>query len=244
MSLFPTQRIPVWIDPHTSDADPFPDVERALRVPDGLLAIGGHLQPPLLLTAYRRGLFPWFPPGEPIHWWSPDPRYVLYPDRLRISRSLRRTIRRETFSVTCDRAFDDVVAGCAAPRDDEGGTWIGAAMYDAYVRLHRLGFAHSVEAWQEGRLVGGLYGVAIGRIFFGESMFHRETDASKVCLAHLCRRLSKWNYELIDCQVRTGHLVSLGAEPMPRRDYVTLLDRSCTEPPAPEAWRGPEAGAF
>jgi len=228
---------PIWIDPETTAADPFPDVKYALKTPNGLLAMGGNLEPPLLLTAYRRGLFPWFSPGECIHWWSPDPRMVLFPERLRVSRSLRRAVRRETFSVEFDRDFRAVIEACAQPRNDGEGTWIGPEMITAYCRLHELGSAHSVEARRDGRLAGGLYGVTLGRCFFGESMFSRDTDASKVCLVHLVEKLIAWNYELIDCQMQTAHLQSLGAEPFPRKRFLPLLERSCALPPAENAWR-------
>lgn len=225
------------LPPH--DPNAFPQVHRALREPNGLLAIGGDLQPERLLGAYRRGIFPWFGQDDPILWWSPDPRTVLVPQRLHLSRSLRKRLRRRDLSVTQDRDFGAAIRGCAAPRDAEGGTWIGPEMIAAYERLHRLGLAHSIEVWDGdpragGRLAGGLYGVAIGRIFFGESMFSRATDASKIALTHLCQRLSEWGFELIDCQMHTEHLASLGAQTMRRRAFVDRLARLCT-PPQPSA---------
>lgn len=222
------------LDPH--DRESFPDVAQALREPNGLLAIGGDLTPTRLRNAYRRGIFPWFNPGDPILWWSPDPRTLLFPTQLRISRSLAKRLRRQTFEVTLDRAFGQVIRGCALPREPHGGTWLIPAMIAAYEALHRRGLAHSVEVWQEGRLVGGLYGVAIGRAFFGESMFSRVTDASKVALVHLCRRLADWEFGLIDCQMRTDHLMRMGAVELPRGDFVALLNRFCPLPGRDKSW--------
>ncbi|MGD8843414.1 MAG: leucyl/phenylalanyl-tRNA--protein transferase [Gammaproteobacteria bacterium] len=226
---------PFWIDP-AAPADAFPDVDLALREPDGLLAVGGDLGSERLLAAYRRGIFPWYSEGQPILWWSPDPRTVLFPADLKISRSLRKTLNRRPFELTVDRAFDAVVAACAEPRDDNGGTWITPAMAAAYGRLHREGHAHSIECWREGRLAGGLYGVAIGRVFFGESMFSRETDASKVAFCHLVRQLIAWDFALVDCQVYSTHLSSLGAERIPRGRFVGYLDILCDQP-QDNVWR-------
>jgi len=194
-------RGPVLLDPRDPDA-PFPPAEAALREPNGLLAVGGDLSPRRLLRAYRSGAFPWYGEGQPILWWSPDPRAVLLPERVRVSRSLRRTLRRGLFRVTVDRAFDAVIEACATvPRPGQDGTWITPEMAAAYRRLHRLGHAHSVEAWtRDGELAGGLYGVAIGRVFFGESMFSRRSDASKVALVTLCRALEAWGYGLVDAR--------------------------------------------
>ncbi|HET6656209.1 MAG TPA: leucyl/phenylalanyl-tRNA--protein transferase, partial [Gammaproteobacteria bacterium] len=197
----------------------FPPVTGALAEPNGLLAAGGDLSVARLLAAYRRGIFPWYEDGQPILWWSPDPRMVLFPNELHLSRSLRKTLRRETFEVTVDRAFAEVIEACAAPRDDLG-TWLTDEMKQAYLRLHQAGYAHSVEAWRDGRLAGGLYGIELGRVFFGESMFSRESDASKVALAHLCRR----DYDLIDCQIDSPHLRRLGAKTIPRREFLACLD--------------------
>ncbi len=216
---------------------PFPPVEQALEEPNGLLAVGGDLSPSRLLRAYRRGIFPWYNPGEPILWWSPDPRLVLFPEKLKVSRSLRKRLRRDEFRFTVDQAFEAVIDACAAPRGGEHGTWITPEMREAYVHLHRLGYAHSVETWHEDELVGGLYGVAIGRVFYGESMFHRRSDASKVAFVRLVENLKRWNYALIDCQVHTDHLARFGAEAIPRRRFVELLDRWCHETAAPDAWR-------
>jgi leucyl/phenylalanyl-tRNA--protein transferase len=210
----------------------FPPVE--LASPEGLLAVGGDLQPERLLEAYRHGIFPWNNDDQPILWWSPDPRAVLFPSKLHISRSLERTIRRGTFTLTLDRCFREVMTQCAGPRPQypEGGTWITPAMIKAYTTLHELGYAHSIEAWEEGQLVGGLYGVAIGGAFFGESMFSRATDASKVALVTLVRQLRAWGFQIFDCQQTSPHVMRLGAEEIPRRDFVkhlaaatTLLDR-------------------
>ena len=216
---------PYWIERDASP-DEFPNVEHALAEPNGLLAAGGDLSPPRLLAAYRRGIFPWYSEGQPILWWCPDPRAVLCPDEMKVSRSLRKTIRRGHFRITTDMAFPKVVERCAAPRRDETGTWITEEMKNAYIRLHRLGYAHSVECWHEDGLVGGLYGIALGRVFFGESMFSQMNDVSKVALTHL-REL---DFELIDCQVPSGHLARLGAKNMDRRAFLRLLDRWCEVP--------------
>ena len=215
---------------------PFPDPALAETEPNGLLAVGGDLSPQRLRSAYRLGIFPWYGAGQPILWWSPDPRLVLFPDRLRISRSLRKTLRRGAFTVSLDRDFGAVIRACAAPRADAGGTWIVPAMARAYERLHVLGLAHSAEAWRGDELAGGLYGVAMGRVFFGESMFSRASDASKVALAYLARCLSDWGYALIDCQVYTPHLASLGAVAMPRAEFQRRLAEAIDQPVAGHAW--------
>jgi leucyl/phenylalanyl-tRNA--protein transferase len=217
----------------------FPPVSKALREPEGLLAIGGCLSEQRLLNAYRRGIFPWYNPGEPILWWSPNPRLVLFPEQLIVSRSLRKTLRGNKFSITFDQAFGEVISACAEPRKDSTGTWITADIKRAYRALHQSGFAHSAEAWLNGELVGGLYGVAIGRVFFGESMFHTQTDASKVVFATLVEQLKAWDYQLIDCQVHTQHLASLGAANLNRRDFIKLLDQFCALPAHPSAWKRP-----
>ncbi len=222
-----------WLPPDDPEA-PFPPVATALRDPDGLLAAGGDLAPGRLLRAYRQGIFPWFGPGEPILWWSPDPRAVLYPERLRVSRRLARTLRQARFGITYDTVFDAVVEACAAPRPEARGTWITRRMAAAYARLHTLGHAHSIEVWRDARLVGGLYGVTLGRVFFGESMFSRERDASKVALAHLCARLRRLGYGLLDCQVVSDHLLRLGAERLPRDRFLERLD-ALADTPTP-AW--------
>lgn len=229
-------RAPYWLDPD-DPAAVFPPVEAALHDPDGLLALGGDLTPQRLLSAYRQGIFPWYSEDQPILWWSPDPRMVMRPDELRISRSLRKTLRKGVFRVTLDSDFAAVMAACAEPRADGLGTWITQDMYRAYRHLHELGYAHSVEAWQDDRLVGGLYGVALGRVFFGESMFARVTDASKVAFALLVEQLRNWGVKLIDCQVYTGHLASLGATPVPRAEFVALLRHYAVPPDPGGAWQ-------
>lgn len=211
-------------------ANEFPDPHSALRDPDGLLAIGGDLSPARLLDAYERGIFPWYSKGQPILWWSPNPRCVLEPDALRISRSLARTLRRAPFEVTFNRAFADVIRACAEPRRDVTDTWITQEMEGAFLELHRLGHGVSVECWQDGRLAGGLYGVALGRIFFGESMFSRVTDASKVALVHLVEEARRLGIRLIDCQIHSRHLQRLGAAPMPRDLFLNILRHYCAQP--------------
>lgn len=216
---------PFWLDPGTP-WDDFPDPRYAMRDPNGLLAVGGDLAPERLLAAYRRGIFPWYNAGQPVLWWSPDPRAVLYPEWLHVSRSLRKTLRRARLEVTVDRDFRAVMEGCAAPRRGESGTWITPEMLAAYTRLHDLGWAHSWEVRREGELVGGLYGVAIGRVFFGESMFSRVSDASKVALAHVCAA----GYALLDCQVESEHLARMGARAIPRTRFLAELERWCPVP--------------
>lgn len=223
-----------WLGPRT----PFPSVTRALDEPNGLLAAGGDLSPRRIVDAYRQGIFPWYSDGQPILWWSPDPRMVLFVDDLRVSRSLRRRVRSGAFDVRIDTAFRQVVESCAStPRDGQGGTWITGEMIDAYERMHGLGYGHSVESWRDGRLVGGLYGLALGGVFFGESMFAHETDASKVALVALVAHLQQVGAMLIDCQQETGHLASLGARPIPRARFAALLSEliHSTDPPA--GWR-------
>ncbi len=211
--------------PYLGPADPFPPVEHALDQPDGLLAAGGSLTTRRLVEAYSLGIFPWFNEGDPILWWSPDPRTVLQPSRLHVSHSLRKKLRKEAFLVTIDRAFARVLDGCAAPRAGDTGTWLGPPMRRAYTALHTAGLAHSIEVWMDGELAGGIYGVAIGRMFFGESMFSRRTDASKIAMARLAAQLDRWAYPLIDCQLETDHLLSLGAEHMSRRRFVAEVAR-------------------
>jgi len=218
-----------WIDPR-QPYDVFPDPALALREPDGLLAVGGDLHPLRLLAAYRNGIFPWFSAGQPVLWWSPDPRMVLFPDELKISRSLRKTLRRGAFRTTFDRRFGDVIRACAGPRPKADGTWITGSVIAAFETLHRFGYAHSVEVWREERLVGGLYGLAMGRVFFGESMFSRENDASKIAFVTLVERLKMRGVELIDCQLHTTHLASLGARDIARTEFIEILDRLCGQP--------------
>jgi leucyl/phenylalanyl-tRNA--protein transferase len=221
-----------WLEP----GDPFPSVDEALRSPNGLLAAGADLSPQTLLRAYRKGVFPWYSVGEPILWWSPDPRMVLLPGGVKISRSLRKTLARKDYEVRLDSAFESVVSECAAPRFDQDGTWITPEMSRAYLRLHELGYAHSVETWIDGRLAGGLYGVAIGRAFYGESMFTRVTDASKIALVHLCRYLERRAFAMIDCQMVTRHLATLGASAIPRGEFMARLRTATREGAAPGRW--------
>ncbi len=226
--------------PLLGPADPFPPVERALRRPNGLLAAGADLSPARLLDAYSRGIFPWYGPGEPILWWSPDPRMVLEPGAIRVTRSLQKVMRNRPHTVRFDTAFRAVMEACAAPRDGQAGTWIVPEMIEAYCRLHELGWAHSVETWMDGELAGGLYGVAMGRMFFGESMFSRARDASKVALVHLARALQADGFGMIDCQMSTAHLASLGAREIPRREFARRVTelihyRAPVEPWTPAA---------
>jgi leucyl/phenylalanyl-tRNA--protein transferase len=214
------------LDPRNPEA-PFPNVNQAEKEPNGLLAVGGDLSPDRLLRAYRHGIFPWYSEGQPILWWSPDPRTVLFPDKMRISRSLRKTLRKQQFSVSMDMCFDKVIQACSSPRAHEDGTWITPEMMGAYHQLHELGQAHSVETWQGAELVGGLYGIALGKVFFGESMFSRVTDASKVALSFLVSRLQEWDFRLIDCQIYSEHLISLGAEEISRQQFIEHLNSFC-----------------
>ena len=214
----------------------FPPLSRALTRPNGLLCAGGDLSPQRVLSAYRNGIFPWYSEGEPLLWWSPDPRMVLIPSQLRLSRSLRKRLNKHDYSIRCDSAFGDVMAGCAAPRAGASGTWILPEMQTAYARLHELGYAHCVETWIGGQLAGGLYGVAIGRAFYGESMFCRVTDASKIALAHLARYLVHRGFAVVDCQMNTAHLASLGAREIPRDEFVVGLARWTAEGDAPARW--------
>lgn len=209
-----------WLDP---DSLEFPDTGEALDDPNGLLAGGGDLSAQRLLHAYRRGIFPWFEDGQPILWWSPDPRAVLFPERLHISRSLRKVLRRGEFTVTADRAFEAVMQACAAPRNDAAGTWITDDMLMAYTELHHLSYAHSIEVWRHQELVGGLYGLGLGRVFFGESMFSWADNASKIAFVHLVAQLRAWGFRLIDCQVSSKHLLTLGAEEIPREAFEQIL---------------------
>ncbi len=214
----------------------FPPPEMA--EPEGILAVGGDLSPERLELAYSMGIFPWYSEGQPILWWSPDPRLVLFPKELKVSRSLRQTIKKGAYKVTMDSAFEDVVEKCAGVhRAEEGGTWITPEMREAYVALHRRGRAHSVEAWREGELAGGLYGVAMGGAFFGESMFHVRPDASKVALVALVERLRKWGFELIDCQVTTPFFERMGAREIPREEFLERLEKALRKKtPAGKRW--------
>lgn len=230
-----------WLDPRRPE-QPFPPAERALREPNGLLAVGGDLHPQRLLNAYRHGVFPWYERGQPILWWSPDPRAVLFIREFRLHRSLRKRLRNAGLRVTLDTTFDEVMRACAGPRRGEHGTWITPEMLSAYLTLHRLGHAHSVEVWSDaGELAGGLYGLALGRMFFGESMFSRHRDASKIALAVLACQLQRWGFELIDCQQPTDHLASLGARTIPREDFTSRLESACGAGGRIGAWRLDEA---
>ncbi|MCE9568821.1 MAG: leucyl/phenylalanyl-tRNA--protein transferase [Rhodocyclales bacterium] len=215
----------------------FPPLEKALADPNGLLAAGGDLSPQRLIAAYRRGIFPWYSADEPILWWSPDPRMVLIPGEMKISRSLAKALRNASYEVRLDTAFNDVARACAnKPREGQSGTWITGEMQEAYAELHRIGYAHSVETWIGGKLAGGLYGIAIGNAFYGESMFTDVRDASKIALAHLCAYLKQRGFGIIDCQMETRHLASLGARTIPRRDFAMRLDAMCAQDDTPERW--------
>ncbi len=214
----------------TSSQEPFPDPEMAETDPDGLLAVGGDLSPERVVQAYRQGIFPWYDESQPILWWSPDPRMVLYPRELHVSRSLRKLLRQERFSITFDQAFGQVIRACAAPRKGDPATWLTAEMIKTWESLHEQGIAHSVEAWRGGRLVGGLYGNVLGGVFFGESMFARESNASKVAFVYLTRSIEQAGFELVDCQVYTDHLASLGARLIPRRRFLDNLGKLLDKP--------------
>lgn len=223
------------------DSLAFPDPQRAS--PEGMLAAGGDLSLPRLVYAYSQGIFPWYSEGDPILWWSPDPRFVLFPDQLKVSKSMRPYFNQRKFSVTYDREFSQVMQACAeVPRAGQYGTWITEEMLAAYAELHRAGFAHSVEVWRDEELVGGLYGIALGKVFFGESMFTRVSNASKFGFISLVRRLRERDFQLIDCQQETRHLASLGAEAIPRRQFLDHLKEWAQPPYTPGTWRGMEGG--
>lgn len=208
-------------------ANEFPEVGKALRDPDGLLAIGGNLTRERLLDAYRKGIFPWYSEGQPILWWSPNPRCVLELDRFKVSRSLHKTLRKKVYQVSFNQAFRQVIEACGEARQGSTDTWITKEMLSAYIQLYEAGYGLSVESWLDDRLVGGLYGLVIGRVFFGESMFSHESDASKVALFHLVKQLQQREFRIIDCQVHSRHLQSLGASPMPRDLFVNILKHYC-----------------
>jgi len=223
-----------------SNDDQFPPIEDAFE--DGLVAAGGDLSPNRLLNAYRHGLFPWFNEDDPILWWSPNPRMVLFTDKIKLSKSLKKALRTSSFTFTFDQAFEQVMTACSQPRSDltddpNNGTWIHPEMIDAYVSLHQQGDAHSIECWQDGKLVGGLYGVAIGKMFFGESMFSRVRDSSKMALVALCQQLNRWGFSLIDCQVYSEHLASLGAEEIEQADFIKYINEYCQQDKASDAWQ-------
>lgn len=206
--------------------------------PNGILAVGGDLSPERLLTAYTWGIFPWFNEGEPIIWWSPDPRFVLYPNDLKVSKSMRPYFNQQKFTVTFDTQFEAVMRSCQQQRrkGQFGGTWITEDMVEAYVRLHRLGYAHSVEVWKDQALVGGLYGVALGKVFFGESMFARESNASKFGFISLVKKLQEFDFQLVDCQQETNHLGSLGARAIDRKVFLDLLKKNQEEETLVGSW--------
>ncbi len=214
----------------------FPPVEQAS--PEGIVASGGNLSPGMLLSAYRQGIFPWFGPGEPVLWWSPDPRFLLFPEELHISRSMKTTMERGTFSFSFDTSFFEVIAQCShVPRKGQNGeTWITESMIQGYAALHELGYAHSLEVWQGGELCGGLYGISLGRCFFGESMFSRVSNASKAALIFLRDQVQQHNFLFIDCQVYTPHLASMGARNVPREHFFTLLDEGLSFPDMQGTW--------
>lgn len=214
--------MPRWIN---RQSDTFPPLEFALRSPNGLLALGGDLSASRLISAYRHGCFPWYSEGQPLMWWSPDPRTVLFPNELHLPRSLRKTMRSARYQVTYNQSFDAVIAACAEPRSSDGGTWITPVMQAAYCELHRLGHAHSVEVWHQQQLVGGLYGIAMGQLFFGESMFARMADASKTGFATLVQDLRQAGFVLIDCQMPTEHLARFGAREIPRSEFQQYLQQ-------------------
>jgi len=221
-----------WLRP----AEPFPPVETALAEPNGLLAAGDELSAERLLEAYQQGIFPWFNADQPVLWWSPDPRMVLLPAELRVARSLAKVLRNRVYEVRADSAFRTVMQACAEPRNHQNGTWISPAMIEAYHALHRRGIAHSIETWIDGELAGGLYGVAIGRMFYGESMFTRVTDASKIALVHLVRQLERWGFGMIDCQMHTGHLARMGGREIPRKAFMRKLGELVNYRPISGTW--------
>jgi len=223
-----------WLEPAPIE---FPPLEQALSNPNGLLAAGGALSADWLLCAYRQGIFPWYEAGQPVLWWSPDPRLVLLPERLKISQSLRKFVKKRLYTVIFDQHFATIVRRCAESRPGSPGTWITDDMQAAYCRLHELGMAHSVEVWNGADLVGGLYGVALGRVFFGESMFSRKDNTSKLALVYLVKHLQHWGFELIDCQVSSPHLFTLGAEQISRREFQSLVERLTREPVKPGPWQ-------
>lgn len=221
--------------------DPFPPLTQALREPNGLLAAGGTLDAGRLVDAYRSGIFPWYGEDQPVLWWSPDPRMVLFPEEFRLPRSLAKRMRRGDHEIRIDTAFETVMRACAAPRGDGAGTWITGEMINAYCTLHRMGHAHSVETWIDGELAGGLYGIALGRMFYGESMFTRVADASKIALAWLVHRLEHRQFGMIDCQMNTAHLARFGAREIPRDDFSRRLAELVNCPAPADVWHPEEA---
>lgn len=220
----------------TDQVENFPPLSAALTEPNGLLAVGGDLSPQRLVTAYRCGIFPWFNDEDPILWWSPDPRMVLFPNELSISRSLHKLLKKHQYEIRTDASFREVMQACTEPRKAQSGTWITDEMVEAYTTLHHMGVAHSVETWMDGVLVGGLYGIALGRMFYGESMFSRVSDASKIAFVHLVKQLEIWEFGMIDCQMKTRHLASLGAREIPREQFALKLSRLIDAPSQSGIW--------
>jgi leucyl/phenylalanyl-tRNA--protein transferase len=229
-ALLPETVIPILAPEPES---PFPPVDQALENPQGLLAAGGDLSPARLLNAYRHGIFPWYSEGQPILWWSPEPRCILHPQDVHISRRLRRTYNQGHFALSADQAFAQVIGACAGPRQNQDGTWINAEMQAAFIRLHKRGIAHSVEVWTDGELAGGIYGLALGRVFCGESMFSKYEDASKVALVALCKQLHRWGFSLLDCQISNPHLINMGAVEITRSEFQQYLKNTAP----PDQWR-------
>lgn len=225
-----------WIASNRHERD-FPPISEALTEPDGLLAAAGDLSVSRLLKAYRQAIFPWYDESQPILWWSPNPRTVLKPGQAHISRSLAKHMRKHPLTISFNQAFEQVITECAVPRSTDEGTWITPEMKAAYITLHKEGHAHSIECWQNDVLVGGLYGVAIGKVFFGESMFSRVTNASKVCFVKLSEHLHQWGFELMDCQVESAHLTTMGAHQINRDSFKQQLDIYCEATPAIDSWR-------
>lgn len=223
--------------PWLNTVQDLPPVTQALSEPPGLLAVGGSLSAEWLIAAYSKGVFPWFNSDQPILWWSPDPRMVLFPDELRISHSLKQVLRKRQYEIRFDTAFEQVMEGCSQPRAGQAGTWISPQMISAYTELHRIGVAHSVETWINGELAGGLYGVALGRVFYGESMFTRVSDASKIAFVHLVRQLQRWQFRVIDCQMNTAHLARFGAKEIARDDFIQLLAEGVPMPAVALPWQ-------
>ncbi len=218
-----------------SDDLMFPPTQNASK--EGLIAVGGDLSVKRMLLAYRQGIFPWYNQNEPIMWWCPDPRFVLFPSEIKVSKSMRRILKKADYDIRFNQAFEKVIINCSiAPRKGQRGTWLTDEMIDSYTRLHRLGYAHSVETWQDGKLVGGLYGISIGKVFYGESMFSRVSNASKVALIHLAQMLDKQQFSMIDCQAKTNHLASMGARFISRRHFLDVLDKNKTSAPTGPIW--------
>lgn len=220
----------------SQDLYEFPDIVEALSEPNGLLAAGGDLHPDRVLAAYKLGIFPWYEEGQPILWWSPDPRMVIFPAELHISKSLEKALKKTTLHITADKAFKDVIESCSAIRDYSSGTWITQGMTDTYIKLHRRGYAHSIEAWEQNELVGGLYGIALGKIFYGESMFSYQDNASKIAFIHLVKQLEIWGYELIDCQIASDFLASFGAREISRDEFRKFLPDDSSHEQTISSW--------